>query len=93
MYSADIVLNDNILEALNNISKASNYVNQERYKGKDGLIYCSKCNTPLQSAINFGGKILNMPVPCQCQSLEYQQQQEVLKQQQHEVTVQQLKDV
>lgn len=92
MYSADIVLSNNVLEALSNISKASTYVNQDRYQGKDGLIYCAKCNTPLQSAINFGGKILNMPVPCSCQSLEYQQQEAVLKQQQHEVTVRQLKD-
>lgn len=82
------------LQAFEKISKVSTYTKEgERYMGADGLIYCSKCNTPLQKPINFGGRVLNMPVMCQCQTLEEERNRKILEQQNHEVYTNRLKQL
>lgn len=82
------------LQAFEKISKISTYTKDgERYMGADGLIYCSKCNTPLQKPINFGGRVLNMPVMCKCKTLEEEHRKKVLAQQNHDDEVRRLKEL
>lgn len=82
-----------IIEAFALISKASTYTKEgERYQGADGLIYCAKCNTPLQKPINFGDKVLNMPIMCKCQTLQEEHERRVLSQQNHEVEIEKLRE-
>lgn len=89
-----MILSDATIIMLENISKASTYIKEgERYQGSDGLIYCAKCDTPLQKAINFDGRVLNMPIMCRCQKEEDNREREILKQQNHEVEVQKIKDL
>lgn len=82
------------LEAFKAISKASTYVKDgERYmNSSDGLIYCAKCNTPLQSPINLDGKVINMPVMCKCETEQYEYEKKVLAQQNHEVEIEKLRN-
>lgn len=82
------------LQAFEKISKISTYTKEgERYMGADGLIYCAKCNTPLQSPIDFGGRVLNMPVMCKCKTLEEEHRKKVLAQQNHDDEVRRLKEL
>lgn len=86
-------ISDITFKVFESISKASTYTKEgERYQGADGLIYCAKCNTPLQSAINFGGRVLNMPIACKCEMLEDEHRKNSLTQQQHEVAIEKLKE-
>ena len=57
---------------------------EETYPGKDGLLYCKKCNTPVHCRIKIWGKEKVVPCICKCQ-MEAQQiakrQMEAQKQQ------------
>lgn len=87
------LISNDTLKALEMISKASTYTKEgESYQGADGLIYCAKCNTPLQSAINFGGRVLNMPIACKCQLLEYDRNKKAKELQEHEVEIEKLRE-
>lgn len=87
-------ISDITLRTFENISKASTYTKEgERYQGADGLIYCAKCNAPLQKPIPFGSEILNMPVMCKCQFEEEEHRKRLLSQQQHENETRRLKDL
>lgn len=44
----------------------------ETYTGKNGLLYCKKCNTPVQCRIRIWGKDKVVPCICKCQ-MEAQQ--------------------
>lgn len=44
------------------------------YYGKDGLLYCGKCRTKLETKINYDGKERTVPCVCQCRSEEMKKQ-------------------
>ena len=51
------------------------------YLGKDGLIYCSKCNTPKQCRIELFKKEKIVPCLCKCE-IEKRDAEEALRKQQ-----------
>jgi len=56
------------------LPKENEYINES-----DGLIYCSKCNTPKQMKLEMLGKMLTVPIMCHCRSVEYEKEQEERK--------------
>lgn len=81
------------LQMFEKISKSSTYVKEgERYMGTDGLIYCAKCNTPLQSPIDFGGTVLNMPIMCRCKQENEDRLKKIFNQTQHKIAVEQIRN-
>ena len=44
------------------------------YRGQDGLIYCSKCNTPKECKIIFLGNEMIMPCICECRQQELEEE-------------------
>ncbi len=69
----------NIGEMLNAASKEWLPKENEYINESDGLIYCSKCNTPKQMKIEILGKMLTVPIMCHCRSVEYEREQEERK--------------
>ena len=53
------------------------------YLGKDGLIYCSKCNTPKQCRIELFKKEKIVPCLCKCE-IEKRDAEEALRKQQEQ---------
>lgn len=94
MNMCTTLISKDVLEAFKIISKTSTYTKDgERYmNSSNGLIYCAKCNTPLQSPINFDGKVINMPVMCKCETEQYEHERRVLSQQNHEAEVEKLRE-
>ena len=61
-------------EILNKQNLTSSQPNVNEYE-KDGLIYCSKCNTPKQTIINFMGKPKKVRCSCKCEAEEFERLQ------------------
>ena len=49
----------------------------------DGLIYCSKCNTPRQHRIELKERVFLPTVRCRCQQEEYDKQEAERQHQEH----------
>lgn len=46
-------------------------IREDEYLNTDGLIYCSKCNTPRQKRIEVAGKVIEPRCMCACQTEDY----------------------
>lgn len=46
-------------------------IREDEYLNTDGLIYCSKCNTPRQKRIEVAGKVIEPRCICACQTEDY----------------------
>ena len=57
----------------------------------DGLIYCSKCHTPRQCRIQYGGTFVTPRTMCRCQREEYEVEQADFQKRQHLMRIQRLK--
>lgn len=42
---------------------------------KDGLLYCGSCNTPKQTEIDLGGRVMKPYCMCQCETERYQNEE------------------
>ena len=49
--------------------------NIEDYE-KDGLLYCGKCNTPKQTIVQVGGKVMKPYCMCKCEEQAFKAEQE-----------------
>lgn len=49
-------------------------VKENEYLGENGLIYCSKCHTPLQCRINLNGKEAVVGCICKCREEELERE-------------------
>lgn len=48
---------------------------KDSYLGKDGMVYCCKCNTPREKVLSMtfaGGKLIRASVMCDCQKKAYE---------------------
>ena len=51
----------------------------DEYVGNNGLIYCSKCNTPRQKRIEVSGKTIEPRCMCACQTEDYDRREQERK--------------
>ena len=56
-----------VLSAVVENLTAPKEVHENEYPGDDGLLYCSKCHTPVQCRVNIGGREKIVRCICQCQ--------------------------
>ena len=59
------------IDALSAMANSSASVRNEGDYIKDGLLYCGKCNTPKQTEVDLGGKIMKPYCMCQCETERY----------------------
>ena len=52
---------------------------EDEYLNEDGLVYCSKCNTPRQKRIEVAGRTIEPRCMCTCQTEEYDQREQERK--------------
>lgn len=58
----------------------------ETYEGKDGLLYCRKCNTARQCRVLIFGRVIVVPCICQCAE-EAREKEEAERKRQEEMAV------
>lgn len=56
-----------VLSAVVENLTAPKEVHENEYPGDDGLLYCSKCHTPVQCRVNIWGREKIVRCICQCQ--------------------------
>lgn len=67
---------EQILESLSNSVPRS----KDEYMGEDGLLYCRKCNTPIQTVVDFLGTKRKVFCICECERKRIQDEAEQDKQ-------------
>ncbi len=64
----------------------------DEYAEKDGLMHCSKCNTPtLKEVMLIPPKVFRLPVMCQCHEAEYKQKETDRKNRENMARIERLK--
>ena len=54
-------------------------IREDEYLNTDGLIYCSKCNTPRQKRIEVAEKVIEPRCMCACQTEDYNRREQERK--------------
>ena len=80
-----------IKETITDLFQSRPIQDDEYFNEANKLIYCSKCHTPRQCRIQYGGQVLTPPVMCKCQC-EVDEQAEVdFQNQQYLMRIERLK--
>ncbi len=66
-------------------------VREGEYLGDDGLIYCSKCKTPVQHRVNFNGRDTLVGCICKCRSEELEKEKQRMEDEERIRRIQRLK--
>jgi len=72
-------MNDNIKNTINSIFSEYKLQSDEYFNKIDGLVYCSKCNTPRQIKIKILGRTATPFVMCKCLKEKHDKEQEEIK--------------
>lgn len=64
---------------------------ENEYRGEDGLLYCGKCNTPVQCKTSFLNEEHIVRCMCKCQAEAYKREQEEEKERQRQMMIRNLK--
>lgn len=65
--------------------------NEQEYLGEDGLIYCTKCRTPVQCRVNMLGKERILPCVCRCRKEEMEREKKCQEEQKRQQKIRRLK--
>ena len=74
----------NTASSLFSKNKPARNLTIDEYRGNDGLIYCSKCNTPKECKIIFLGNEMIMPCICNCRQREIEEEK-IFREKQKEI--------
>ncbi len=66
-------------------------VREDEYLGENGLIYCSKCHTPVQCRVNLNGREAIVGCVCKCRQEELEREKKRLEEEDRLRRVQRLK--
>lgn len=68
---------------------SQNTINEDEYIGKDGRVYCVKCNTPRRTAEEYYGK--HRRIMCSCEMEEHKRKEDMIRQQARQRSVARMK--
>lgn len=66
-------------------------VRENEYLGEDGLIYCSKCRTPVQHRMTFNGRDTVVGCICKCRAEELEKEKKRMEEEDRRRRIQRLK--